>query len=87
MTLADYKFIYFWEWVHRLLGAADRARLRAAAGVVLGAAARFPRGYKPRLLALLALGGLQGAVGWWMVSLGARRATSRSAISASPRTC
>jgi cytochrome c oxidase assembly protein subunit 15 len=31
---------------------------------------QIPRGYKPRLLALLALGGLQGAVGWWMVSSG-----------------
>jgi cytochrome c oxidase assembly protein subunit 15 len=30
----------------------------------------IPKGYKPRLLALLALGGLQGAVGWWMVSSG-----------------
>ncbi|MFX9740636.1 COX15/CtaA family protein, partial [Acinetobacter baumannii] len=30
----------------------------------------IPPGYKPRLLALLALGGLQGAIGWWMVSSG-----------------
>jgi cytochrome c oxidase assembly protein subunit 15 len=37
--------------------------------VVLGAG-RIPAGYKPRLLALLALGGLQGAVGWWMVKSG-----------------
>ena len=31
---------------------------------------KIPAGYKPRLLALLALGGLQGAVGWWMVASG-----------------
>jgi cytochrome c oxidase assembly protein subunit 15 len=30
----------------------------------------IPAGYKPRLLALLALGALQGAIGWWMVKSG-----------------
>jgi len=69
MTLADYKFIYFWEWVHRLL-----ARLIGLAFALPLAwfwlKGRIPAGYKPRLLALLALGGLQGAVGWWMVSSG-----------------
>lgn len=69
MTLADYKFIYFWEWVHRLL-----ARL---VGLVFALPlawfwlrGRIPAGYKPRLLLLLALGGLQGVIGWWMVSSG-----------------
>lgn len=69
MTLADYKFIYFWEWVHRLL-----ARLIGFAFALPLAwfwiKRRIPAGYKPRLLALLALGGLQGAVGWWMVTSG-----------------
>lgn len=69
MTLADYKFIYFWEWIHRLL-----ARLIGLAFALPLAWFWFrrmiPLGYKPRLLALLALGGLQGAVGWWMVSSG-----------------
>jgi cytochrome c oxidase assembly protein subunit 15 len=69
MTLADYKFIYFWEWVHRLL-----ARLIGLAFALPLAwfwlRGQVPAGYKPRLLALLALGGLQGAVGWWMVSSG-----------------
>lgn len=69
MTLAQYKFIYFWEWVHRLL-----ARLIGLAFALPLAwfwyRRTIPLGYKPRLLALLALGGLQGAVGWWMVSSG-----------------
>ena len=69
MTLAQYKFIYFWEWVHRLL-----ARLIGMAFALPLAWFWFkrtiPLGYKPRLLALLALGGLQGVVGWWMVSSG-----------------
>ncbi len=37
--------------------------------MVLGPGA-IPRGYKLRLVALLALGGLQGAIGWWMVASG-----------------
>ena len=69
MTLADYKFIYFWEWVHRLL-----ARVIGLAFALPLAwfwwKGTIPLGYKPRLLALLALGGLQGAVGWWMVTSG-----------------
>ena len=69
MTLADYKFIYFWEWTHRLL-----ARLVGLAFALplawFWVTQRIPAGYKPRLLALLALGGLQGAIGWWMVSSG-----------------
>ena len=31
---------------------------------------RMPPGYLPRLLALVALVGLQGAIGWWMVESG-----------------
>lgn len=69
MTLADYKFIFFWEWVHRLL-----ARLIGLAFALplawFWVKRAIPAGYKPRLVALLALGGLQGAVGWWMVSSG-----------------
>lgn len=69
MTLADYKFIYFWEWLHRLL-----ARVIGLAFALplawFWVRRHIPAGYKPRLLALLALGGLQGAVGWWMVSSG-----------------
>jgi cytochrome c oxidase assembly protein subunit 15 len=69
MTLADYKFIFFWEWVHRLL-----ARLIGVAFALplawFWVKRAIPAGYKPRLVALLTLGGLQGAVGWWMVSSG-----------------
>jgi cytochrome c oxidase assembly protein subunit 15 len=69
MTLPTYKFIYFWEWVHRLLA-------RAIGFALIGLTAWFwarkavPPGYKPRLVALIALIGLQGAIGWWMVESG-----------------
>lgn len=69
MTLAEFKFIYFWEWVHRLLGRViGLAFALPLAWFWLKKA--IPAGYKPRLFALLALGGLQGTIGWWMVSSG-----------------
>ena len=69
MTLATYKTIFFWEWVHRLL-----ARTIGTVLVLViawfGLRREIPRGYLPRLLALVALIGLQGAIGWWMVKSG-----------------
>ena len=69
MTLAQFKDIFFWEYVHRLLG---RFIGLAFALPLLWFWIRkqVPRGYGPRLVALLALGGLQGAIGWWMVASG-----------------
>jgi cytochrome c oxidase assembly protein subunit 15 len=69
MTLSGFKFIFFWEWVHRLLG-------RLLGLVFFGGVAWFavkraiPNGYATRLVALFVLGGLQGAVGWFMVMSG-----------------
>jgi heme a synthase len=69
MTLAEFKFIYFWEWVHRLLGRVVGAAF-ALPLAWFWVKRAIPAGYKPRLLALMALGGLQGTIGWWMVSSG-----------------
>jgi heme a synthase len=77
MSLADFKFIYFWEWVHRLLGRViGLAFALPLAWFVIKRA--VPSGYMPRLVALLALGGLQGAVGWWMVVSGLSERTDVS---------
>src|SRR6478672_8116496 len=66
MTLAGFKFIFFWEWMHRLLG-----RLLGTVffvGLAWFAVRReIPRGYTWRLVALFILGGLQGGIGWFMV--------------------
>ncbi|GAA0460574.1 COX15/CtaA family protein [Sphingomonas molluscorum] len=69
MTLAGFQAIFFWEYLHRLLG---RLIGVAFALPLLWFAVRraIPRGYGWRLVALLALGGLQGAIGWWMVASG-----------------
>lgn len=69
MTLAEYKYIFFWEWFHRLLG----RLVGLAYGLPLAwfwLRGAIPQGFHRRLLVLLALGGLQGLVGWWMVSSG-----------------
>ncbi len=69
MTLAEFKGIFFWEWAHRLLGRI--IGLAFAVPLAWFAWRRaIPRGYGWRLGALLALGALQGAIGWWMVTSG-----------------
>ena len=69
MSLDEFKTIFWWEWAHRFL-----ARL---IGVVFSVpflgfwlAGYIPRAYLPRLISLFLLGGLQGAVGWYMVKSG-----------------
>lgn len=69
MTLSGFKFIFLWEWVHRLLGRI--IGLVFFIGVGWFAVKReVPKGYGWRLVALFVLGGLQGAVGWFMVVSG-----------------
>jgi cytochrome c oxidase assembly protein subunit 15 len=69
MTLSGFKFIFFWEWAHRLLGRV--IGLLFFVGVGWFALKRaIPRGYGWRLTALFVLGGAQGAVGWFMVMSG-----------------
>jgi len=69
MTLAQYQSIYFWEWLHRILG--RLIGLAMALPFAWFAWRRaIPKGYAPRLFALLALIGLQGTFGWLMVRSG-----------------
>jgi cytochrome c oxidase assembly protein subunit 15 len=69
MTLSGFKFIFFWEWVHRFLGRI--IGLVFFVGVGWFALKReIPKGFGWRLAALFVLGGLQGAVGWLMVMSG-----------------
>jgi cytochrome c oxidase assembly protein subunit 15 len=69
MSLGDFKNIYFWEYVHRLLGRI--IGLAFALPLLWFAWKRaIPRGYGWKLGFILALGALQGAIGWWMVASG-----------------
>jgi cytochrome c oxidase assembly protein subunit 15 len=69
MTLDQFQTIYWWEWSHRLLG-----RLLGLAFFVpflwFAIRGEIPRRLLWRLGGLFVLGGLQGAVGWWMVASG-----------------
>ncbi len=69
MSLAEFKRIFWWEYVHRLLG-----RLIGVAFLLpfiwLLVKGRIARALVPRLVVIFLLGGLQGAVGWWMVKSG-----------------
>ena len=69
MTLADFQRIYFWEYVHRLLG-----RLIGFAFLLpfiyFFWKGRLRGGLAWRTFSVLVLGGLQGAVGWYMVKSG-----------------
>jgi heme a synthase len=69
MTLAQFKFIYFWEWVHRLLARGIGLALIATLAW-FGIRRTMPKGYGLRVFALFALVCLQGTVGWWMVKSG-----------------
>jgi heme a synthase len=69
MTLGAFQQIYFWEWLHRLLG-----RLIGVAFALplawFALKRAIPRGYGPKMLGLLVLGAAQGALGWYMVMSG-----------------
>jgi heme a synthase len=69
MTLGEFKTIFFWEYLHRLWG-----RLIGAAFAVPFLwflwARRLSWALAPKLALLLVLGGLQGALGWYMVESG-----------------
>lgn len=69
MSLDEFKVIFWWEWAHRFLG---RVIGLAMALPLVGfwLAGRLAPAMTWKLLGVLALGGLQGAIGWYMVSSG-----------------
>jgi cytochrome c oxidase assembly protein subunit 15 len=69
MSLSEFKFIFWWEWAHRLL-ARGVGFIFAIPLVFFWATRRIEKGLMPKLIGILALGGLQGAIGWWMVASG-----------------
>ena len=77
MGLAQFKQIFWWEFIHRLLGRV--IGLVFGLGLLWFAIKRaIPRGYGWKLVALLILGGLQGVLGWYMVVSGLTNRTDVS---------
>ena len=69
MSLSEFKFIYWWEWGHRQLGRVI-GLVWLIGFITFFALRKIPNGWTGSLLFVGILGGLQGAVGWWMVSSG-----------------
>lgn len=69
MSLAEFQGIFFWEWAHRLLGRIIGLAFAVPFAVLLFTR-RIPRRLIWRCVLLLGLGGLQGVIGWWMVTSG-----------------
>lgn len=68
-TLADFKFIYFWEWFHRLW-ARSLGVVFAIPFIYFLIKKYFSKKMIVPLLILFGLGGLQGFIGWYMVKSG-----------------
>lgn len=69
MSLSDFQFIYWWEWAHRFLGRFI-GLVMIVPFLALWLTRRIERRLVPRLAGLIVLGGLQGALGWYMVKSG-----------------
>jgi cytochrome c oxidase assembly protein subunit 15 len=69
MSLGEFQGIFWWEWAHRFLGRLVGAAF-ALPFVVFLVLRQMPQRLVLRCALLLALGGLQGLIGWWMVSSG-----------------
>ncbi len=69
MTLDEFKSIFWWEWAHRNLGRVIGIAFAVPLLVFL-IRGRVERSLLPRLVGLFVLGGMQGALGWFMVMSG-----------------
>jgi cytochrome c oxidase assembly protein subunit 15 len=69
MDIAGFKGIYWWEWSHRELGRVIGVAF-ALPLIFFWVTGRTTKKLLPHLITLFALGGLQGLIGWWMVSSG-----------------
>lgn len=69
MSLGEFQFIYWWEWGHRLLGRVIGLALLIPL-VFFWATKQLRPGMGGKLAVIVGLVGIQGAIGWWMVSSG-----------------
>ncbi len=77
ITVDDFKSIFWWEWAHRLLARAMGV-IFAVPLIFFWATGRIEKSLRWPLVGIFALGGLQGAIGWWMVSSGLEARTDVS---------
>jgi cytochrome c oxidase assembly protein subunit 15 len=77
MSLEAFKTIFWWEWVHRFLGRLVLA-VFLLPFIYFLLKRQIPRALMGRLAFILALGSLQGLIGWYMVSSGLAERTEVS---------
>ncbi len=77
ITVDDFKSIFWWEWAHRLLARAMGV-IFAVPLIFFWATGRIEKSLRLPLVGIFALGGMQGAIGWWMVSSGLEARTDVS---------
>ena len=68
-TLSDYKFIYFWEWFHRFIGRII-GLVFLIPFIYFLATKKLNHSTLKKCFVLLAMGGFQGFLGWFMVRSG-----------------
>lgn len=69
MSLSEFQFIYWWEWSHRFLGRFIGVAF-AVPALFFWLTGRLEKALRPQMVVLFVLGGLQGALGWYMVKSG-----------------
>jgi len=74
MTLDEFKYIFYWEWGHRMMGRSLGVAF-AVPFAIFAARGMIPRRLMPRMALLFGLGGTQGLIGWWMVKSGLDKKT------------
>ncbi|MEP4038669.1 heme A synthase [Pseudophaeobacter sp.] len=79
MELADFKSIYWWEWGHRQLGRV-MGLIWAVGFFGFWITKKIPTGWAGRLALPGILGGVQGAIGWWMVASGVTQGEGMTSV-------
>jgi cytochrome c oxidase assembly protein subunit 15 len=69
ITVDDFKSIFWWEWAHRLI-ARGMGVIFALPLIYFIVMRRIEKSLRWPLVGVFLLGGLQGAIGWWMVASG-----------------
>lgn len=77
MSIEAFKSIFFWEWFHRLVGRLIGI-VSFLPGLYFYARGKISKRLALRVLGGVALGGMQGALGWFMVKSGLSERTSVS---------
>jgi cytochrome c oxidase assembly protein subunit 15 len=77
ITVEDFKSIFWWEWAHRLIARAMGV-IFAVPLIFFVVTGRIEKRLRWPLVGIFLLGGLQGAIGWWMVSSGLEARTEVS---------